>query len=207
MISSKNIPQQPVVQGVIRRQFADRWRNGRARNCPESRLLQYPPAQPRRRPQPAPVLRAAEIAVVNQRVGLRVCRRQPQLARAVRQLQDAGHTQNVIPSPVRPAARRLAAATQRTWPRRRVIHIHLHIVARPRPLGGIAQHRLDPGTGETGTGKIGSGDIAGAQRRVHINQRMVAQVLPHAGQIPHYRDAQPGQMVARPHARQHQQLR
>ena len=124
------------------------------------------------------------------RLLIRIRRPQPQFARRHRLLQryaePGGRDVGVY---VKVDRHMLRANMQRA---------HLHIVAKARTRRGVAHPDLQ-------RGRVRRYRMRALVQQKH--RRVIAQVLPHAGQMPHKRYAHLSKMLFRPHARQHQQLR
>ena len=184
MAGSPQSAEQIGIQQVIIGQFRIRGGQPFRRNFPVGFRFNQPGAQAHPFPQPFPIPRLLQIAVVKLWLDRGVGGNNPQLAAAHRHFQSAGY-------PHRAVGQILSGQGNESG----IGHYH-HIVAVFRPGGGVAQ---------------GHPHIMGIPRQIHplpgpkgyAGRGMIPQVLPHAGQFPHHGDTQGVQLLGRPHSGQH----
>ena len=185
------VPQQPVVQRIVRSQVAGHRVHPLQQDFPVGRMLPNLNAGANGLSHPLQVKGFLVVVVVQIGVIQRVAGLQAQLALAQGQLQ-AGADADVVLIVVDDYLRRPVFGSHQQGR-------DLHIVAEIRIRHGVAQPHL---YGR----RLDVGAFSGGAEQ-HARGGMVAQVLPHARQVVRHRNPHFPQMLRRPHAGEQQQLR
>ena len=187
MLLGGNIPQQPGVEGVIGNEVGVGGGYAVGDDAGKGRGFGQAEAQADGLPHPFPVARVVEIVVAQLRLHIGVVGGQAQFAGGGGVLQGRGHTETG--GLVGRAALGIGKPAGQD----------LHIVAGGGTLGSVAQGNLAPGG-------IRVGKVFRFYRELQGDQGMVAQVLPHAGQVVDDRNGQAFKVFRRADAREQQQL-